>query len=108
MTTESQPRLKITYATLRADNERLHREYEAGLAEAKTQLDRHHLNLIDGKWADFTGADLTDALLFEADLGSANLAGANLKGAKLGRARLTRSEERRVGKECRSRWSPYH
>ena len=21
---------------------------------------------------------------------------------------LTRSEERRVGKECRSRWSPYH
>src|SRR2546430_13863673 len=23
-------------------------------------------------------------------------------------ARLTRSEERRVGKECRSRWSPYH
>src|SRR2546425_13258078 len=23
-------------------------------------------------------------------------------------ARLMRSEERRVGKECRSRWSPYH
>ena len=22
--------------------------------------------------------------------------------------KLTRSEERRVGKECRSRWSPYH
>ena len=22
--------------------------------------------------------------------------------------RSTRSEERRVGKECRSRWSPYH
>src|SRR3712207_9471267 len=22
--------------------------------------------------------------------------------------RVTRSEERRVGKECRSRWSPYH
>ena len=21
---------------------------------------------------------------------------------------LTRSKERRVGKECRSRWSPYH
>jgi 1-pyrroline-5-carboxylate dehydrogenase len=49
MTTESQPRLKITYATLRADNEQLHREYEAGLAEAKTQLDGHHPNLIDGK-----------------------------------------------------------
>ena len=24
------------------------------------------------------------------------------------RADNTRSEERRVGKECRSRWSPYH
>ena len=23
-------------------------------------------------------------------------------------ARMNRSEERRVGKECRSRWSPYH
>ena len=23
-------------------------------------------------------------------------------------AKKTRSEERRVGKECRSRWSPYH
>ena len=29
------------------------------------------------------------------------------KGDVLGVARL-RSEERRVGKECRSRWSPYH
>ena len=27
-----------------------------------------------------------------------------IKGISLG----TRSEERRVGKECRSRWSPYH
>src|SRR3712207_7143566 len=26
----------------------------------------------------------------------------------LDRGRLLRSEERRVGKECRSRWSPYH
>src|SRR3712207_7061875 len=26
----------------------------------------------------------------------------------LGPARADRSEERRVGKECRSRWSPYH
>src|SRR5256885_13097564 len=27
---------------------------------------------------------------------------------RLGRVRAGRSEERRVGKECRSRWSPYH
>ena len=25
-----------------------------------------------------------------------------------GKTAFTRSEERRVGKECRSRWSPYH
>src|SRR2546422_6306972 len=28
--------------------------------------------------------------------------------AALGIAEILRSEERRVGKECRSRWSPYH
>ena len=27
---------------------------------------------------------------------------------KYGMLRKQRSEERRVGKECRSRWSPYH
>ena len=29
-------------------------------------------------------------------------------GKKLNNKTLLRSEERRVGKECRSRWSPYH
>ena len=29
-------------------------------------------------------------------------------GNVLGDTALARSEERRVGKECRSRWSPYH
>ena len=29
-------------------------------------------------------------------------------GLRLRRVKATRSEERRVGKECRSRWSPYH
>src|SRR5260370_36470131 len=27
---------------------------------------------------------------------------------RIGTSRNVRSEERRVGKECRSRWSPYH
>ena len=27
---------------------------------------------------------------------------------RAGQKFLSRSEERRVGKECRSRWSPYH
>src|SRR2546429_9515947 len=32
----------------------------------------------------------------------------NPSGALLSAEMLQRSEERRVGKECRSRWSPYH
>ena len=28
--------------------------------------------------------------------------------SQVGEVTTTRSEERRVGKECRSRWSPYH
>ena len=30
------------------------------------------------------------------------------QGERLAESYLCRSEERRVGKECRSRWSPYH
>ena len=30
------------------------------------------------------------------------------KAKKFGMTAIMRSEERRVGKECRSRWSPYH
>ena len=30
------------------------------------------------------------------------------RSAKTLKAFINRSEERRVGKECRSRWSPYH
>ena len=32
----------------------------------------------------------------------------NLKEFELTELEYQRSEERRVGKECRSRWSPYH
>ena len=37
------------------------------------------------------------------DIGILDISMEELNGIKLGR-----SEERRVGKECRSRWSPYH
>ena len=30
------------------------------------------------------------------------------KGIEIDEDKIKRSEERRVGKECRSRWSPYH
>ena len=37
-----------------------------------------------------------------------DVAGKTLAAATTVGTKLTRSEERRVGKECRSRWSPYH
>ncbi len=55
MTTESQPRLKITYATLRADNEELHRLYEAGVERARARLGDQHRNLVDGRERDGDG-----------------------------------------------------
>src|SRR5260221_5582063 len=66
--------------------------------------------------ANLSRAILTGAILCEADLFAANLDRSDLTGADLTRADLRgaylrdakRSEERRVGKECRSRWSPYH
>src|SRR2546430_5635829 len=36
------------------------------------------------------------------------ISGGNFHGQPLAMAADQRSEERRVGKECRSRWSPYH
>jgi 1-pyrroline-5-carboxylate dehydrogenase len=49
MTTESAPRMKITYATLRADNEELHAAYEKGLERAKARLGAEHPNFVAGK-----------------------------------------------------------
>jgi 1-pyrroline-5-carboxylate dehydrogenase len=49
------PRLKITYATLRADNEELHTLYEAGLVKAKGRLGAYHRNFIDGAERDGDG-----------------------------------------------------
>ena len=48
---------------------------------------------VSGHWALRFINELTDKKIVEGD----NLA-----------FRPDRSEERRVGKECRSRWSPYH
>ena len=36
------------------------------------------------------------------------LQGESVKSVGVAAMLLVRSEERRVGKECRSRWSPYH
>lgn len=55
MATESAPRLKITYATLRADNEELHASYEAGLERAKARLGASHRNVVGGTERDGDG-----------------------------------------------------
>ena len=48
-------RIKITYATLRADNEELQQQYEAGLERAKGRLGQVHRNLVDGAERDGDG-----------------------------------------------------
>ena len=52
-----------------------------------TSLLQFTYNLIDMLWVGALGSDAV---------------------ASVGSSSFFRSEERRVGKECRSRWSPYH
>ncbi len=54
--TRSAPRHKITYATLRNDNEELHALYDAGLEEARARLGAYHANWVAGKSRDGDGA----------------------------------------------------
>ena len=54
MTTES-TRIKITYATLRNDNEALHAAFERGLERARGMLGAEHRNYVGGAWRDGDG-----------------------------------------------------
>jgi 1-pyrroline-5-carboxylate dehydrogenase len=56
MTTDEKPRIKITYATLRNDNEELHAGFEAAVAKVRADLGAHHQNYIDGAWRDASNA----------------------------------------------------
>ena len=47
---KSEPRIKVTYATLRNDNEQLHADFDAGLAKARAELGRSHGLFIGGQW----------------------------------------------------------
>lgn len=49
------PRIKITYATLRNDNEELHRQFEAGLEQARALLGGTYRNLVGGGERDGEG-----------------------------------------------------
>ena len=41
MTSEAKPRIKITYATLRADNEEMHSGFEEAVTKARAGLGAH-------------------------------------------------------------------
>ncbi len=49
-------RIKITYATLRNDNEELHAQYDAGIERARARLGEHHANWVGGKARDGDGS----------------------------------------------------
>ena len=55
-----------------------------------------------------TNAELVEAFNAYVDRYNAEHAAAIEAGTLTALAHSSRSEERRVGKECRSRWSPYH
>ena len=49
------PRIKITYATLRNDNEELHRQFDAGLEQARALLGGSYRNFVGGRERDGEG-----------------------------------------------------
>ncbi|CAN5487690.1 L-glutamate gamma-semialdehyde dehydrogenase [soil metagenome] len=56
MTSDAQPRIKITYATLSADNEALHTGFEAAVVKVRAGLGAAHRNVIGGEWVDGDGS----------------------------------------------------
>ena len=82
--------------------------------------------IVGVNWGDEGKGKITDTLASEADVVVRFQGGSNaghtikneygkfplhmlpVRGLLRTHDLLTRSEERRVGKECRSRWSPYH
>ena len=50
MTSEAKPRIKITYATLRADNEDLHAGFDDAVDRVRASLGGHHRNYVGGAW----------------------------------------------------------
>ena len=45
-------RIKITYATLRADNEEMHSGFEEAVTRVRAGLGGHHRNYVGGEWRD--------------------------------------------------------
>src|SRR5258706_8467011 len=76
---------------------------------------RRHTRLVSDWSSDVCSSDLTDLIEAEVEIGRDKVSEVAARfGVErcdfdlIGERRIERSEERRVGKECRSRWSPYH
>ena len=82
--------LDKTYITLSEDNNIIHSE--TILSDGKNYHSAYLISTIVKVLKD-AGLTPDDIELITTDIGPGS---------------FTRSEERRVGKECRSRWSPYH
>src|SRR5258706_5175498 len=68
---------------------------------------RRHTRLVSDWSSDVCSSDLAPKPR-NAPFGGVFVATARARMRTLGQEYGPRSEERRVGKECRSRWSPYH
>ena len=92
--------------TVRADGTRIS-AFDQALNDVVTQTNGGSAIPATDSGIDFSAADLNSG-------GTPNTPGAAIIGvagmvqAGKNNVGLSRSEERRVGKECRSRWSPYH
>src|SRR5256885_16693271 len=73
-------------------------------------VEHHRIGLVAGLGDGlFLGlADLDPQALGAREVGQRDIGVFGIGQACAKRQRAVRSEERRVGKECRSRWSPYH
>src|SRR5256885_17038902 len=74
---------------------------------ASTGYGKKFLNAGNKQWGLKMHDDLIDASNWAVKQGYADAKKIAIMGGSYG-GYATRSEERRVGKECRSRWSPYH
>ena len=80
------------------------------MAKGKFERTKPHVNVGTIGHVDHGKTTLTAAIatVLSAKFGGEAKAYDQIDAAPEEKARGIRSEERRVGKECRSRWSPYH
>ena len=68
----------------------------------------HNISIKDARDKLKAGADLIDVRTPEEFNAGHHSGALNIPVDEIEKIKDSRSEERRVGKECRSRWSPYH